>query len=209
MLVSDRRATSIAHARKLSTQAREPVAALRAHRDRLQLPAEQPPRRRRARAARGLPERVAARPRINARYRELLDALPGSTSCPTPSDGRRNCWLTCITRRSRSVRRRPRAIRLALEAADIESRPLLEADAPAARVRGAARCSAATSRPRLFERGLCLPSGSALSRGRPGPRRRDRPRDCRALTLRARSTSRSRPSCRRRRASATSGRCGR
>jgi hypothetical protein len=42
MLLSDDE-DLVAHARKLSTQAREPVPVVRAHRDRLQLPDLQPP----------------------------------------------------------------------------------------------------------------------------------------------------------------------
>ena len=52
---SRRTASWVEHARKLSTQAREPVAALRAPRDRLQLPAQQPARGARPRTARDAP----------------------------------------------------------------------------------------------------------------------------------------------------------
>ena len=143
----------IDHARKLSTQAREPaphyehtelgfnyrLSNLLAAVGRAQLEA--------------LPERVAARRRVNERYRELL---PGVEFMPEAAYGRSNCWLTCILVDD------PESIRLALEAEDIESRPLWKpmhlqpffADAPAYGGEVSAR---------LFARGLCLPSGSALS----------------------------------------------
>ncbi len=143
----------IAHARKLSTQAREPaphyehteigfnyrLSNLLAAVGRAQLEA--------------LPERVETRRRINARYRELFPELE---FMPEAAYGRSNCWLTCILVDD------PERIRLALEAEDIESRPLWKPmhlqpvyrDAPAYGGDVSAR---------LFERGLCLPSGSALA----------------------------------------------
>ena len=105
----------IEHARKLSTQAREPaphyehtelgfnyrLSNLLAAVGRAQLEA--------------LPERVETRRRINARYRELL---PGVEFMPEAAYGRSNCWLTCI------LVDEPERIRQALEAEDIEARPL-------------------------------------------------------------------------------------
>jgi len=143
----------IEHARKLSTQAREPaphyehtelgfnyrLSNLLAAVGRAQLQA--------------LPERVDARRRINQRYRELLPELE---FMPEAAYGTSNCWLTCILVDD------PERIRQALEADDIESRPLWKPmhlqpfyrDDP---VYGG-EVSAG-----LFERGLCLPSGSALT----------------------------------------------
>jgi dTDP-4-amino-4,6-dideoxygalactose transaminase len=151
----------IEHARKLSTQAREPaphyehteigfnyrLSNLLAALGRAQLAV--------------LRERVEARRHINRRYRELLADTPGIAFMPEAGYGRTNCWLTCIIvdpDRAGTDRER---IRLALEAEDIESRPLWKPmhlqpvyrDAP---VYGG-EVSAA-----LFEHGLCLPSGSAL-----------------------------------------------
>jgi dTDP-4-amino-4,6-dideoxygalactose transaminase len=143
----------IAHARKLSTQAREPapyyqhtelgfnyrLSNLLAAVGRAQLEA--------------LPERVEARRRINRRYRELLSDVELMPEAPY---GTSNCWLTCILVRD------PESVRQALEAEDIEARPLWKPmhlqpffrDAP---VYGGAVASS------LFDRGLCLPSGSALT----------------------------------------------
>jgi dTDP-4-amino-4,6-dideoxygalactose transaminase len=161
MLVSRDR-ERLEHARKLSTQAREPephyehteigfnyrLSNLLAAVGRAQLEV--------------LPERVAARRRINARYRELLADAPGISFMPEAEYGRSNCWLTCILVDPEEAGTDRERIRLALEAEDIESRPLWKpmhlqpvfSDAPifGGDVSGG-----------LFERGLCLPSGSALS----------------------------------------------
>jgi dTDP-4-amino-4,6-dideoxygalactose transaminase len=109
-----------------------------------------------------LGERVAARRRINERYRELLDGAPGISFMPEASYGRSNCWLTCILVEPEQAGATPETIRLALEAEDIEARPLWKpmhlqpyyADAPM--IGGDVSAS-------LFELGLCLPSGSALT----------------------------------------------
>ena len=152
----------IEHARKLSTQAREPaphyqhtelgynyrLSNLLAAVGRAQLEV--------------LSERVAARRRINARYRALLGDVPGITFMPEAPYGRPNCWLTCILVDPDEAGTDRETIRLALEAEDIESRPLWKpmhlqpffADAPM--VGGDISAG-------LFDRGLCLPSGSALT----------------------------------------------
>jgi dTDP-4-amino-4,6-dideoxygalactose transaminase len=161
MLVSPN-ADWIAHARKLSTQAREPaphyehtevgfnyrLSNLLAAVGRAQLEV--------------LPARVTARRRINERYRELLADTPGITFMPEAPYGRGNCWLTCIVVDPEQAGTDREQIRLALEAEDIESRPLwkpmhlqpIYRDAP---MYGGDVCA------RLFEHGLCLPSGSALT----------------------------------------------
>jgi dTDP-4-amino-4,6-dideoxygalactose transaminase len=161
MLVS-RNTDWITHARKLSTQAREPephyehteigfnyrLSNLLAAVGRAQLEV--------------LTERVAARRRINERYRELLAAAPGISFMPEAPYGRGNCWLTCIVVDPEEAGTDRERIRLALEAEDIESRPLWKPmhlqpvyrDAPI--VGGEVSAG-------LFERGLCLPSGSALA----------------------------------------------
>ena len=109
-----------------------------------------------------LPERVDARRRVNGRYRELLADAPGISFMPEAPYGESNCWLTCIVVDPDEAGTDRERIRLALEAEDIESRPLWKpmhlqpvfADVPAYGGEVSAR---------LFERGLCLPSGSALT----------------------------------------------
>jgi pyridoxal phosphate-dependent aminotransferase EpsN len=109
-----------------------------------------------------LEERVAARRRTFARYVELLGDLPGVAFMPEPVWARSTRWLTCITIEPAAFGATREDVRLALEREDIESRPLwkpmhLQPVFASCRVRGGAVSAA------LFEDGLCLPSGSALT----------------------------------------------
>jgi dTDP-4-amino-4,6-dideoxygalactose transaminase len=151
----------MAHARKLSTQAREVtphyehteigfnyrLSNLLAAVGRTQLEV--------------LPQRVAARRSINQRYRELLADAPGITFMPEATYGRSNCWLTCILVDPEGSGTDRERIRLALESEDIESRPLWKPMhlQPVFRSEPSYGGAVAAS---LFEHGLCLPSGSAL-----------------------------------------------
>ena len=161
MLASATRPDLVEHARKLSTQAREPVAHYE-HREigfnyrlsnllaalgRAQLES--------------LAERVATRRRIRDRYRALLDA-PGITFMPEAAYGKGNAWLTCIVVDPEAFGADCEAIRLALEAEDIEARPLWKPMHLQPIYASHARFGGDVAA-RLFERGLCLPSGSALT----------------------------------------------
>jgi len=160
MLVSRDR-ERLEHARKLSTQAREPVP----HYEHTEIGFNYRLSNLLAAVGRAqlevLPERVAARRQINARYRELLDA-PGISFMPEADYGRSNCWLTCIVVEPEESGTDRERIRLALEAEDIESRPLWKPMHLQPVFRDAPIFGGDTSAG-LFERGLCLPSGSALS----------------------------------------------
>jgi dTDP-4-amino-4,6-dideoxygalactose transaminase len=106
-----------------------------------------------------LPQMSARRLAINACYRDRLGDLPGLSFMPIAPWGGWNGWLTCVTFDDPVARD---AVQTGLAAAEIESRPLWKpmhlqpvfADAPA-RVDGTSQ--------RLFEHGLCLPSGSVLT----------------------------------------------
>jgi pyridoxal phosphate-dependent aminotransferase EpsN len=161
MLVSSR-ADWIDHARKLSTQAREPVA----HYEHVEVGFNY--RMSNLLAALGigqlesLAERVATRRRLRDRYRELLDATPGITFMPEASYGTTNAWLTCIVVDPEAFGADREELRLALETEDIEARPLwkpmhLQPIFASHDVFGGDVSA------RLFEQGLCLPTGSALS----------------------------------------------
>jgi dTDP-4-amino-4,6-dideoxygalactose transaminase len=108
-----------------------------------------------------LPERIERRRQINNRYRSALADVPGVTFLDPPGYGTSNYWLTCLTL-DPSVTLSREAVRQALEAIDVESRPTwkpmhlqpLFATAPA-RIDGTAA--------QVFERGLCLPSGSGMT----------------------------------------------
>lgn len=109
-----------------------------------------------------LDERVRARLRIRARYREGLGDLPGLTFMPEPDWGTSNGWLTCVEIDPEAFGADREAVRLHLEAHDIESRPTwkpmhLQPVFAECRAVGGAASEA------VFRRGLCLPSGSSLS----------------------------------------------
>jgi dTDP-4-amino-4,6-dideoxygalactose transaminase len=161
MLISQNRGW-IEHARKLSTQARD-VAPHYEHTEigfnyrlsnllaavgRAQLAV--------------LPERVAARRRVHARYRELLADVAGISFMPEAPYGEGNCWLTCIVVDPDDAGTDRERIRLALEAEDIESRPLWK-PMHLQPVFAAAPTYGGEVSARLFGSGLCLPSGSSLS----------------------------------------------
>jgi dTDP-4-amino-4,6-dideoxygalactose transaminase len=152
----------IDHARKLSTQAREMVP----HYEHVEIGFNYRLSNLLAAVGRAqltvLPERVVARRRVNARYRDLLADVPGFSFMPEATYGESNCWLTCIVVDPAEAGTDRETIRQALESEDIESRPLWKPmhlqpvfrDAPAYDREVSAS---------LFERGLCLPSGSGLT----------------------------------------------
>jgi dTDP-4-amino-4,6-dideoxygalactose transaminase len=152
----------VEHARKLSTQAREPAP----HYQHLEIGFNYRLSNLLAAVGRAqlevLTDRVAARRRINARYRELFDGVPGISFMPEAGYGRSNCWLTCILVDPDASGTTREAMRVALEAEDIEARPLWKPMHLQPVYRDAPMVGGDVSAG-LFERGLCLPSGSALS----------------------------------------------
>ena len=111
---------------------------------------------------RALPDRVAARRKNFARYKDALGGLPGISFMPIANYGTPNCWLTCITIDPAKFGATREDIRLALEAVNIESRPTwkplhLQPVFEKCRIRGGGVSE------QLFASGLCIPSGSSLS----------------------------------------------
>jgi len=161
MLVSHRKEL-VDHVRFLSTQARDPAP----HYQHTQIGYNYRLSNLLAGVGRGqlrvLDDRVASRRHNNAIYREALTNLPGIEFMPEAAYGRSNGWLTCITVDPDRFGATREDIRLALEAADIESRPVwkpmhLQPVFAECEMRGGEVSE------KLFERGLCLPSGSNLS----------------------------------------------
>ena len=109
-----------------------------------------------------LEDRVAARRRNFEYYREHLGDLPGFDFMPEAPWGRHTRWLTCLTIDPDDFGATREDVRLALEAENIEARPVWK---PMHRqpVYGAYDAVGGSVAERLFERGLCLPSGSSLS----------------------------------------------
>ncbi len=111
---------------------------------------------------RGLDSRIDRRRRINEDYRRRLEGVPGIEFMPRADYGEPNHWLTCVTVDPEQFGTDRETIRLALEADDIESRPTwkplhLQPLFSGRRVIGGPVCAD------VFHRGLCLPSGSALT----------------------------------------------
>jgi dTDP-4-amino-4,6-dideoxygalactose transaminase len=152
----------IAHARKLSQQAREPMPFYQHNevgynyrlsnvlaaigRGQLQV----------------LPSRVQAKRRIFDSYRELLGDLPGFEFMPEAEYGCGNRWLTVVLIDPQQFGATNEEVRVALEAENIESRPVwkpmhLQPVFHGARVRGGEVSE------HLFNHGLCLPSGTAMT----------------------------------------------
>ena len=109
-----------------------------------------------------LDTRVAQRRANNAFYRQALEGISGISFMPEANYGRSNCWLTCITVDPNRFGATYEEIRLTLEQSNIESRPVwkplhLQPVFAGLPIHGGAVSES------LFERGLCLPSGSNLT----------------------------------------------
>jgi len=106
--------------------------------------------------------RVDARRKVFDRYVERLGQLPGLEFMPEPSYARSTRWLTCLTIDPAAFGSSPEDVRLALEEENIESRPLWK---PMHLQPVFAGCDVVGGgvAADLFENGLCLPSGSALT----------------------------------------------
>lgn len=161
MLVSADQAL-IDHARKLATQAREPAP----HYQHAEIGYNYRMSNLLAGVGRGqlrvLEERVAARRRNFDYYRQALGDLPGLTFQPEAPWGRHTRWLTCLTIDPALFGADREAVRLALERDNIEARPVWK---PMHLQPVFAECDYIGSHvaQRLFENGLCLPSGSSLT----------------------------------------------
>jgi dTDP-4-amino-4,6-dideoxygalactose transaminase len=108
-----------------------------------------------------LQDRVAAKRRIFDFYRAALNDLPGLEFMPEAPYGRCNRWLSVILLDPERFGADRETVRLALEAENIESRPVwkpmhLQPVFTGHRVFGGSVSED------LFRRGLCLPSGTAM-----------------------------------------------
>jgi dTDP-4-amino-4,6-dideoxygalactose transaminase len=161
MLVSHRRGV-VERARHLSTQARDPEP----HYQHSEVGYNYRLSNLLAAIGRGqlqsLPGKLERRRAINDRYRRGLQCVPGVVFMPEADYGRSNCWLTCITVAPRLFGATREDIRINLESANIEARPLWKPMHMQPAFRACAVRGGAVSE-RLFAHGLCLPSGSGLT----------------------------------------------
>lgn len=109
-----------------------------------------------------LGRRVAARRAIFDRYRAALSDLPGVAFMPEAPWGLGTRWLTAMLVDAARFGSDREALRLALDAAGIESRPVWKPlpDQPVFRDAPTAGGAVAAA---LFARGLCLPSGTGMT----------------------------------------------
>ncbi len=109
-----------------------------------------------------LKSRVKRRREIYAWYREHLGGLPGLQFIPEAAFGQSSCWLTCVLIDPELFGVTNEQVRLALEDQNIESRPCWK---PMHWQPLFADCEATGGKvsEKIFERGLCLPSGSQMT----------------------------------------------
>ncbi len=109
-----------------------------------------------------LDEKVSRRREINAYYQQALANVPGIEFMPEAPYGRSNRWLTCILVDPDLLGFDREGLRLHLDRLDIEARPVwkpmhMQPIFRDCRTRGGKVAEF------LFERGLCLPSGSGMT----------------------------------------------
>lgn len=161
MLLADN-AAGIDRARYLATQAREPVA----HYEHKAVGYNY--RMSNLLAGLGVSQLVDLDRRIAARrghfeaYREALGNLPGIEFMPIAEPAAANHWLTCLTVDPAAAGVSRDDLLAALEANDIEARPIWKPLHLQPVFKGKI-CFGGALSAGLFERGLCLPSGSSLS----------------------------------------------
>jgi dTDP-4-amino-4,6-dideoxygalactose transaminase len=125
-----------------------------------------------------LDERVKAKRRIFDYYKNALQDIPGIEFMPEASYGKSNRWLTVILISPERFGADRETVRLTLEAENIESRPVWKPMhlQPVFRIGNSesgirknlketypARAVGGEIAEDLFERGLCLPSGTAMT----------------------------------------------
>jgi dTDP-4-amino-4,6-dideoxygalactose transaminase len=161
MLVS-RSAELVERARHLASQAREPVA----HYEHVELGYNYRLSNLLAAVGRGqlmgLDSRIARRRGIHERYRVALEDIDGVDMMPVGHGVTPNYWLTCILLNRDLLGIGREDVRLALEEIDVESRAVWKPLHLQPLYSGADTVGGSVAE-RVFEQGLCLPSGTALS----------------------------------------------
>ena len=126
-----------------------------------------------------LDERVKKRRWIFDYYKKSLEKVPGIEFMPEAPYGESNRWLTVILITPEEFGADREAVRLALEEENIESRPMWKPmhlqpvfDVQGLKAQGKAKANIQRYPARavggkvtedLFDRGLCLPSGTAMT----------------------------------------------
>ena len=110
-----------------------------------------------------LPDRIESRRSNFEHYKKAFSSVPGIEFMPEALYGRCTRWLTCIMINERAFGASREAVRRSLEAENIEARPVwkplhLQPVFDGFKVRGGGVSEA------IFTDGLCLPSGSNLTK---------------------------------------------
>jgi pyridoxal phosphate-dependent aminotransferase EpsN len=152
----------IEHAKKLATQARDPAP----HYQHSELGYNYRMSNLLAGIGRGqlaaLPERIRTRRGIFEHYVRALGDLPGVGFMPEFAGSRGNRWLTCMTIDPAQSDVAPADVLAAMAADNIEGRPLWKPLHCQPLYAGVETFGGRVAE-ELFARGLCLPSGSAMS----------------------------------------------
>ena len=109
-----------------------------------------------------LVERIEAKRNIFVYYQESLGDLPGIEFMPEANYGRCTYWLTCLTIDPAKFGVDRETVRLALEAQNIEARPVWK-PMHLQPVFKNFSCIGGNVAEDIFNKGLCLPSGTALT----------------------------------------------
>lgn len=109
-----------------------------------------------------LPEMIERRRQIRRMYTEMLSGLEGVVVTPDPPWGTGNSWLTTVTFDREALQGASTRVRETLQSQNIETRPIWKPMHQQPVFRGhEAHLNGVADR--LFEEGLCLPSGVGLS----------------------------------------------
>jgi dTDP-4-amino-4,6-dideoxygalactose transaminase len=111
---------------------------------------------------RGLSERIARRRELHRRYRQAFEAVDGLDMMPVGRGVEPNYWLSCVVIDPTRVGVGREDVRVALESLNVESRPVWKPLHLQPLYRDA-QAVGGTVAEGIFEHGLCLPSGTALS----------------------------------------------
>ncbi len=113
-----------------------------------------------------LDERVAAKRAVFARYKAALGGLPGLTFMSESGDTNCNHWLTVITMDPAQTSVRPMEVIAALDSENIEARPVwkpMHLQPLFSQCQYFTHLEGESVSDSLFNNGLCLPSGSAMT----------------------------------------------
>ena len=109
-----------------------------------------------------LEDKVSKRRAISAFYEKALSGIEGIEFMPEAPYGRSNRWLTCITIDPLRTRFTNEELRLELEKVNIETRPVWK-PMHLQPVFAELECIGGGVSTEIFDRGLCLPSGSGMT----------------------------------------------